>query len=320
MGKKLIYIILLISLKNYAYIPKRNKIELNYELDNYERKAVTFWEKIFSQYSSNEIILHDSLDYTIYEVIKIPQLKDKALTYHQKVKIKKKISDKYKLKYSRLLKSIYEKTKQKKPLSFEEKYIQIKLKNVAGGVKKFLIASKIKRLRTQQGQKEEVLRAYERARPYLKKIEVHFKKEKIPWEITRLPVIESMFQSHAHSAAGAVGIWQILKPTAKRYLKFNRVYDPRKDPIKSTYAAAKILKHNYKKFKSWPLTILSYNIGRYGTLRAMQKTQSKSLREIVENHKHRTFGFSARNYFYELVAIVNIEKNFETYFNKKLNF
>ena len=310
---------LFIATSSYCFIPPRNNIPLVYELDTYERSAVSFWEKIFSQHSSHEIILHDSFNYVVYEVISIPELKNELLSYHDKVKIKKELSDKYKIKYSTMLRSIYEKLKTKEPLTFEEKYLQAKLANVTGGIEKYSYASNMKRLRTQQGQKDEVLKAYQRAAPYIKKIEEHFAAEEIPWEITRLPIIESMFQEHAHSSAGAVGIWQLLKSTATKHLKFTPGYDPRKNPIKATYAAAKVLKHNYRKLQSWPLTILSYNIGRQGTLRAVQDAGSTDLRTIVENHQHRTFGFSARNYFYELLAIINVEKNFETYFNQSLN-
>jgi membrane-bound lytic murein transglycosylase D len=301
-----------------SYIP-RSQYSLNYSPSKDERIAIHFWERIFSQYESHEIVLHDSRNYIIYEVIAIDRAKNNKLSYMEKFRLKRKVSNFYKNKYRAMLHSIYRKLRKKTKLSFDEQIIFDKYKRIRGGNSRFLEAAVRGRLRTQQGQKDEILRAYKRARPYLREIETIFKKNKIPWEITRLPIIESMFQKNARSHAGAVGIWQILRNTGKRYLKYSRGFDPRKHPLKASYAAAKILKHNFRGVKNWPMTILSYNIGRYGAIRAMKRSKTEKIKYIAKNYRHRTFGFSARNYFYELLAIVNVEKNFKAYFGKKLD-
>ncbi len=95
--------------------------------------------------------------------------------------------------------------------------------------------------------------------PYFKAI---FKEYGIPEELVYLSFIESGCNPLAVSSAGAVGIWQFMKLTAKKYgLKITYWIDERRDFIKSTYAAAQYLKDLYEMFGDWRIAIASYNVG-----------------------------------------------------------
>lgn len=84
----------------------------------------------------------------------------------------------------------------------------------------------------------------------------------LPLELKYLPVIESALDPTATSRAGAVGLWQFMLATAKRYdLKVNSLVDERRDPIKASWAAAKYLKDLYKIYGDWNLVIAAYNCG-----------------------------------------------------------
>lgn len=84
----------------------------------------------------------------------------------------------------------------------------------------------------------------------------------LPLELKYLPVIESALDPKAVSHAGAVGLWQFMLPTAKRYgLTIDSRIDERRDPVRATHAAARYLSDLYKIFGDWNLVIAAYNCG-----------------------------------------------------------
>ncbi len=105
--------------------------------------------------------------------------------------------------------------------------------------------------------------------PMMKKI---FKKVGVPTELVHLSMIESGLNPFARSLASAVGMWQFIPSTARRYgLKINFWVDERRDPVKETYAAARYLRSLHKEWNNWHLAMANYNCSTGAIRRAISR-------------------------------------------------
>ena len=90
-----------------------------------------------------------------------------------------------------------------------------------------------------------------------------------------LPIIESALNPKAVSRVGATGLWQFMIGTGKQYgLEVNSLVDERRDPVKSSYAAARYLKALYKVFGDWNLVIAAYNCGPENINKAIRRARA----------------------------------------------
>lgn len=107
---------------------------------------------------------------------------------------------------------------------------------------------------------------------YLPIFEEALEAYQVPLELKYLPVIESALNPKAVSRAGAAGLWQFMPATGKQYgLEINSLVDERRDPIKSSYAAARLLRDFYRIFGDWNLAIAAYNCGPENIKKAIHR-------------------------------------------------
>ncbi|MBK3333055.1 transglycosylase SLT domain-containing protein [Persephonella atlantica] len=151
-------------------------------------------------------------------------------------------------------------------------------------------------------------RALNRANFYLPMIKSVFKKHGIPEELAYLPAIESAFDPYATSPSGAAGLWQFVRITGKRFgLRINSRVDERRDPYKSTIAAAKYLKYLYRMFGRWDLVLAAYNCGE-GCVQRKLRSASNDFWDIKYRLPKQT-----REYVPKFFAMVLIAKNPKKY-------
>jgi membrane-bound lytic murein transglycosylase D len=112
---------------------------------------------------------------------------------------------------------------------------------------------------------------------YFPMIEDIFDSYGLPAELKYMAVIESALNPNAvNGRSGATGLWQFMYSTGKMYgLTINSVIDERRDPIKSTHAAAKYIRDLYSIYNDWTLVIAAYNCGPGNVNKAIRRSGNK---------------------------------------------
>lgn len=275
---------------------------------------VKFWIDIYSKYTSDQGILHDSenLDLVYKEIDFTDIMKRGDLNVFRKEVLKENRVKSERKRIEAVLKKLH-KTKKPDSLSEEEQRIWDYFSNISER-NKFFEAAKKGRVRFQLGQKDRVIQGIFFSGRYLEDFEKIFTESGLPRELTRMAFVESSFNIMARSRVGASGLWQIMPVTYKQYHKKNQAVDLRNHPLEATKMAAKILRSNYRMLKSWPLATTGYNHGPTGVLRVAKRYKSRDIGELVKNvQSRRNWGFASRNFYASFLAILEVERNAPKY-------
>jgi len=170
------------------------------------------------------------------------------------------------------------------------------------------------RIRTQRGAKEHFAEGLKVAGRYMQEMQKIFRAEGLPMGLAYLPLVESSFNVRARSVVGAVGMWQFMPETGRKFMRIDEKVDERRDPFASTRAAARLLKENYSLLSNWPLAITAYNHGTDGIFRAIKTVESDNLVDLIRSYQSPTFGFASKNFYAEFLAVVGIATNSDVYF------
>ncbi len=277
------------------------------------RESVDFWIKIYGSLSTKEGLIHDSkfptLIYGQYDFKKYKEPRGRVVR-REKDRIRKILLRLHEVGVGS------DPTKVASLNDPEEKRIAELFRQI-DDPGKFLNASHYKRIRFQLGQKDQFLDGYKMSGEYLPFMEEIFIRWGLPFELTRLPFVESSFNTRARSKVGASGIWQFMKSTGSDFLFIGDAVDERNDPLRATEAAAQLLKINYETLGNWPLAVTAYNHGRSSLLRATNRLGTRDLEEIILRNRVRGFGFASSNFYACLVAALEVERNPEKYFGPK---
>jgi membrane-bound lytic murein transglycosylase D len=142
---------------------------------------------------------------------------------------------------------------------------------------------------------------------YMKMMRSILKEEGLPEDLAYLPIVESGFNVRAYSRSRASGPWQFIAGTGKRYgLKVNWWVDERRDPVKSTRAAARYLRDLHEMFDSWSLALAAYNAGENRVKKALRRARKKDIWGLI---KSRHLRMETRNYVPKFIAATLIASN-----------
>lgn len=271
---------------------------------------VQFWTDIYSKYTSSQAVVHDEVYLEIvYEVLDLSDLNPGDPPSSAILKAR---SERFDDARERIARSLRELSAGGQATSELNRHVQQVWSLRPGRLSRYSEAAE--RVRSQSGLKDRFERAIEISGRYMPALEEALASEGVPVELSRLPFVESMFQSTARSKVGAAGAWQFMPGTARSYLQMNSAVDSRMDPILAAHGAARLLSQNFKTLGGWPLAITAYNHGAGGVGRAVRTLGTVDLGKIATHYQSRTFGFASRNFYSEFVAAFNVYANYRTYF------
>lgn len=142
--------------------------------------------------------------------------------------------------------------------------------------------------------------ALARSGRYIPMMATILQQEGLPEDLVYLSLIESGFSPHALSRAKAVGPWQFIQSTGLRYgLKINSWLDERRDPVKSTRAAAAYLKDLHVQFGEWFLAAAAYNAGERKVEQAINRSQTDDFWRLSQRTHLKS---ETRNYVPKFIA------------------
>ena len=259
---------------------------------------VSFWKRVYAVWSMNEIAFHDTETFAVYRVVKVPPRGKTVNGVSRRDAVRTAREE---------LETALAALEKKQPSSSEglsgvEKEVFESLATVTS-------ADKYRRtstLRAQNGLREKFLEGWRDYGRYADQIEARLMAAGLPKEIVALAFVESLIQIRARSHAGATGVWQFMRPTAREYMQVHHVLDERYDPLIATDAAAKYLTTARRTVGPWPVAITSYNYGRAGMRKAINADGSDDLDRIYKEYKYGRFGFAAKNYYASFRAVLDV--------------
>lgn len=291
---------------------KKNRVHADFDVPKYFESATKFWFSIYSQYTSQQVVVHDkeNLD-LVYAVLDFEPLHSSKINRFAKSKLQADLALERSKKFKESLSRCH---LSEKKLSMEDKQVLESVRKAgikipkSSRAKKKLFKKLSSQMRTQTGQRDMVLSGVLRSLPYLPFLEEQFDIFDAPKELLAIAFVESSFNLKARSYAGAAGIWQFMPRTAAYFMpKRNKYIDYRMNPIISTISALHLLKQNKMILKRWDLAIPAYNFGTSHLVKARRKIgKDITLAKVLKEYEHDAVGFASKNYYAEVLAMARV--------------
>ena len=256
--------------------------------------AIDFWTKVYTEIDTDHGYLHDSEDLSVIYA-QLNRDNREIETFREKIK-------------DDLL--ILASGERANLTENQEDILELWPDNVT----RSRLERAANKVRWQLGQSNAFLEGLERSGAYRDHIDQVLLEKNMPPQLALLPHVESSFNPNAYSHANAAGMWQFTRPTGQRFMRIDNIIDERMDPYISAEAAMDLLEYNFQVLDSWPLALTAYNHGVGGMSRAVRETETSSIEKIIANYKGPRFGFVGRNFYPQFLAVNDIERNIDQYF------
>lgn len=297
------------SLRKFLH-DQDNKVSDEFKVSPFFYPSVHFWFLIYTQYTSEHVLIHDKSNleiiYKIYDFSYLDKASNSNRNFfsYQQTYINKKIKE-FKSEFDSLIRNPYAETKLSLDIFSAIRESGTVIPNQRN--KRVVLFKKLKEnIRSQTGQKNYIENGLERFAPFKYFLVNHFKRLNLPIELLALPFLESSFNPKARSKVNALGVWQFMPLTSSYFIpKKSLRYDYRSSIGISSLAAAFLMAENYSILKSWDLAITAYNSGpKYLRKKIKEfKDGNVDLEKIIKHSDSPHFGFASRNFYSEFLAL-----------------
>ena len=140
--------------------------------------------------------------------------------------------------------------------------------------------------------------------PYIEKV---LRQNRMPDDLKYVAIVESSLLPHIGSSKGAVGYWQFIPDTGRKYgLRVSKDMDDRRNFFSATRAAMSYFQKLYQDFGSWTLASAAYNMGEYGLRRRIEEQRTN-------DYYHLYLPLETQRYIYKILAAKLILSDPEKY-------
>ena len=297
----------------------KNRVEKTFKISPYFRKQVIFWAQIYTQFTTNQVLIHDKNNLSIvYDAFDYSSLARSKISNYQKVRKQNIMNLKAirKIKKSLLVLGKTKRPQSKHVRELQKHLIKIRVKVPKGMSRKKFFTSLARNIRVQTGQRDKIFQGMLNVFPYENFINKLFDHFNLPPELLAIAFVESSFNFKATSRLGAKGVWQIMPFINKKLFPQVKGIDPLRNVLLSTLGAFHLLAQNFQILKRWDLAITAYNSGTKHIIRAKRKFRKKNLDLIylLKNYRSRHLGFASKNFYSSFLALVYILKYRELLF------
>jgi hypothetical protein len=147
------------------------------------------------------------------------------------------------------------------------------------------------------GDRPQVILWLKRSTRYFPYLEKMLGENDLPDDLKYLAVAESALRMHAGSSKGAMGVWQMMPQTARKYgLEVSSRFDERRNIYLSTPAALAYLKDLYTRFGSWALALAAYNMGEEGL-------EAEILEQGTDNYYRLYLNLETQRFIFRVLAV-----------------
>ena len=270
------------------------------------KERAEFWRNVYASWSLNQVALHDfEHPGLVYKVVSLPGEPRESFTSAQRDLVEHERET-----LVARLRNISLFADEPSNLNADDADLLRQIVESAGvdAVKDAYL-----RVRAQRGLRERFKRGLEISGRYDEIFRRILREQGVPEDLAFLPHVESSFQAHARSSAGAVGIWQFTRPTGKMFMRIDNSVDERLDPIASARASARYLRKAHDLLGDWSLAVTSYNHGVGGMMRA-KNAFGTDFDRILREYRSNYFGFASKSFYAEFLAAREVAKNPQQFF------